>query len=113
MKMFLFTTGSMLTNLKLRTAEDCQAYLKPGVKLEELDEDLNSSCGCNFGPPIECTGLDIRKVDGKLICGASEDCQKVIQEMVEAWIEKPPITNIECISFFRSTKLFSYLYLLG
>ena len=85
-----------METLRLRTAEDCQAYLKPGVKLEELDEDLNSSCGCNFGPPIECTGLDIRKVDGTLICGASEDCQKAIQKTDDIWKEGP-IFNPVCL----------------
>merc|ERR1712165_574844 len=61
-----FPSGSILENLRLRTAEDCQAYLKPGVKLEELDEELNRGCGCNPGPPVKCTGMDIKKVDGTL-----------------------------------------------
>ena len=55
MKMFLFTTGSMLTNLKLRTAEDCQAYLNPGVDIKELDEEIDSGCGCSPGHPPICT----------------------------------------------------------
>ena len=85
-----------MENLRLRTAEDCQAYLKPGVKLDELDVELILSCGCNPGPPIECTGLDIKKVDGNLICGASEDCQKAIQKTDDIWKEGP-IFNPVCL----------------
>merc|ERR1712038_963871 len=82
-----FPSGSILENLRLRTAEDCQAYLKPGVKLEELDEELNRGCGCNPGPPVKCTGMDIKKVDGTLSCQASEDCQNAIQKMDDIWKE--------------------------
>ena len=86
----------MLEDLRLPTAEDCQAYLKPGVTLEELDEELNSSCGGNAGPPVECTGMDIKKVDGTISCEASEDCQKAIQKTDDIWKEGP-IFNPVCL----------------
>ena len=85
-----------MENLRLRTAEDCQAYLRPGVTLEELDDELNLGCGCNPDPPIVCTGMDIKKVDGKLSCEATEDCQKAIQKTDDIWKEGP-IFNPVCL----------------
>ena len=113
MKMFLFTTGSMLKNLKLRTAEDCQAYVKPGVNLEELDEELDSSCGCNPGPPVKCTGLKFGFLEFGLAgmgqCEVSENCKKVIQGIDDIWIEEPPTTNLKCRAAFKINKWLSVL----
>ena len=91
-------------DLKLRTEEDCQAYLKPGVNLEELNEEINSSCGCNPGPPVECTDMEVKFVDGTLTCEASEDCQKAIQKIDDIWKEGV-ITNPICLLNFQLSKL--------
>ena len=52
-----------MESLTSRAAEGCQAYIKPGVNWEELDEELDSSCGCNPGPPVKCTGLEFYGFD--------------------------------------------------
>ena len=91
--------------LKLRTAEDCQDYVKPGVNLEKLDEEFNSSCGCNPYHPGKCTDVEVKKnVDGTLSCEASEDCQKAIQKIGDIWKEGA-ITNPICRLIFESSTL--------
>ena len=94
-----------MKNLELRTAEDCQDYVKPGVNLEELDEEFNSSCGCNPDHPGKCTDVEVKKnVDGTFSCEASENCQKAIQKIDDIWKEGA-ITNPICRLIFESSKL--------
>ena len=121
---FLSTTGSptganrrktpilriaILDSLASRSAENCKAYVKPGVKLEELDEELDSSCGCNPGPPVKCTGLEFSTVGVMLKCEVSENCKKAIQEIDDLWIEEPPTTNIKCLTAFKLNKMLSVM----
>ena len=83
------------------SAEDC---VKPGVNLKELDEELNSSCGCNPDHPGKCTDVEVKKnVDGTLSCEASEDCQQSIRKVADIWKEGP-ITNPDCLLAFELLK---------
>ena len=67
------------------------------MNLEELDEEFNSSCGCNPDHPGKCTNVEVKKnVDGTLSCEASEDCQKAIQKIDDIWKEGP-IFNPICL----------------
>ena len=93
-----------MKNLELRTAEDCQDYVKPGVNLEELDEEFNSSCGCNPDHPGKCTDVEVKKnVDGTFSCEASEDCKDAIQNIDDIWKEGE--IPFPCIISFESSKL--------
>ena len=59
--------------------------MKPEVNLEELDEELDSSCGCNPDHPEICTDLKVKLENGILSCEASEDCKKGIQSIGDMW----------------------------
>ena len=94
--------------------------MKPEVNLEELDEELDSSCGCNPGPPVKCTGLEFYGFDFGLDgmglslgldwkCIVSENCKKAIQEIDDIWIEEPPTTNRNCHAAFKLNKWLSVL----
>ena len=94
-----------MKNLELRTAENCQDYVKPGVNLEELNDEFNSRCGCSPDHPSKCTDAEVKQnADGTLSCEASEDCQKAIQKNDDIWKEGP-ITNPLCRLIFDSSKL--------
>ena len=98
-----------MESLTSRAAEGCQAYIKPGVNWEELDEELDSSCGCNPGPPVKCTGLEFSSVGVMLKCEVSENCKKAIQGIDDIWIEEPPTTNLKCLAAFKINKWLSVL----
>ena len=93
-----------MESLTSRAAEGCQAYIKPGVNWEELDEELDSSCGCNSGPPVKCTGLEFSTVGVMLKCEVSDNCKKAIQKIDGMWIEQPPTSNINCLAAFGLNK---------
>ena len=105
--------GSFLQNFCFSedfSAEDC---VKAEVNLQELNEELNSSCGCNPGPPVKCTGLKFGFVEFGLAgmgqCEVSENCKKAIQGIDDIWIEEPPTTNLSCFTASRINKMLSVL----
>ena len=63
----------------------CQDYVKLGVNIKEEMEKFMSGCGCAYDVPTQCTDLDIKTVEGKLSCEASEDCKKGIQSIGDMW----------------------------
>ena len=48
-----------LKPLTTRAAEECQAYIKPGVIVKELEEKAISICGCDPENPCQCTDFNI------------------------------------------------------
>ena len=95
-----------------RAEEYCQAYMKPGVNGEEEIEKYMSDCGCDYQYPTQCTDLDIKSVGGKLICEASEDCKKGIQDIGDMWNEaaiKPRSNYRDCLAAFQTIKKLNYL----
>ena len=80
----------------------CQDYVKLGVNIKEEMEKYMSGCGCSYDVPTQCTDLDIKAVEGKLSCEASEDCKKGIQSIYDMWNISIPITNPSCLVAFEA-----------
>ena len=95
-----------------RGIEDCQAYIKPWVNVKDLDEKAMSSCDCNPENPSQCTDLDIKTVEGKLSCEASEDCKKGIQAIGDMWdvdAIKPKSNYHNCFAAFEAIEVMNDL----
>ena len=87
----------------MRTAEDCQEYIKPGVNLKEVEEEFMSGCGCSPDHPAQCTDYKFEVIDGILTCVASDDCKLALQKISDMWKEGA-ITNPNCLLAFEVSR---------
>ena len=98
-----------MEHLKLRAADDCQAYMKPGVNFKEEEKKVLTSCGpvtscLTSEDPNECTESSTTR------CKASDECQKDLQKFDDMWkVEEIKNMSFNCKWSFVSANLVNIL----